>query len=152
MVDRVNDASRVLLALKAALQADVATAQLTTKCMGLANTNAAAAANGWVGLYVNRASYRPRSIGSGQRNWTFTPSFKVIVQATDTSSGEAAYVKLERYMRSVLDVILANPTLAAYVDGTLTGIDVDYGAQEDDAKSLHFEGVVMTLTYDSRSA
>lgn len=151
MVDAVNDASEVLITLREALRSDPSTAGLPVKLMGLVNTDMNVAKNGWVGVYVNRATLRPRTAGAGSRNWSFAPSLKIVVQASDARSSENAYVRLEKYITDVLNVVLSNPTLRAKIDGTLMSIDVDYGAQEDDAASLHFEGAVLTLTYESRS-
>lgn len=151
MVDEVRDASEVLSGLRDALKSSYATSDLPVKMMGLINSDAGKAKNGWVGLYVSRASLRPRTAGAGSRNWGFTPSVKIVVQASDVQNSENAYVRLEKYIKSVIDVVFADPSLGGRIDGTIISIDVDYGAQEDDAKSLHFEGAVLTLNYDSRS-
>lgn len=151
MVDQVNNAADVLKALKTALNNDTNTSNVPVKVMGLVNSDPHVAKNGWIGLYVDKATYRPRTIGAGSGNWQFVPFFKVVVQASDQSSSENAYSRLEALITKVLNVVLANSTLLGFVDGTLNMIDVAYGAREDDLKSLHFEGAVLTLGYLSSS-
>ena len=151
MVDRVNNAYDVLKALASTMRRTPELSTVPVKVMGLVNEDPNQAVKGWVGLYVDRSSYRPRALGAGMKSWTESPQFKVIVQASDAGSSEAAYAKLEELKGKVLDAIFADKTLGAYVDGSLLAIDVAYGAKEDDKVSLHFEGAVLTLTYESRT-
>lgn len=151
MVDQVNNASDVLNALEAAFNNDTNTSDVTTKVMGEVNKNPNVAASGWIGLYVDHATLRPRTIGSGSGNWQFNPTFKIIVQASDQTNSKNAYAKLEALITKVVNVVLANPVLNGFVEGSVVAIDIDYQGHEDDKASLHFEGAVLSVGYQSAS-
>ncbi|HEX7012330.1 MAG TPA: hypothetical protein VF161_06280 [Steroidobacteraceae bacterium] len=150
MVDTVRDPSVVLKALKQALQTDVRTKDMVVKCMEVANTNPDLAKRGWVSLYADADEYTPRTAGAGRGNWNWNPTLRAIVQASDLSSGEGTLEKLGVYLKAVVDVVLANKTLAEHVEA-LTNIRVEYAIREDDAKSLHFIGALVTMQFDGRS-
>jgi hypothetical protein len=147
VVDTVKDLGPILKSLEEQLKNDSRTKDHIIKRMGLVNGDPNLAINGWIGLYADTVTYGPRTIGTGQRNWNFSPTFRIIVQRVDRADSARAHEKLEESVKAVLDVVLSDPTLTSYVE-VLTGIQVTYAFSEEDRDSLHFEGALITLTFD----
>lgn len=150
MVDTVKDLGEVLKSLETQLNSDTRTKDMVIKRMGVVNTDPNLAANGWVGLYADTVDYGPRTIGAGARNWQFTPTFRIIVQAVDRANSANAHERLEDYIKKVLDVALSERTLGGRVE-TLTGMNITYAFSDEDRDSLHFEGALITLTFVGRT-
>lgn len=146
MVDTVKDLGPILKSLEEQLKSDTRTKDHIIKRMGLVNTDPNLAVNGWIGLYADTVDYGPRTIGTGQRNWDFSPTFRIIVQRVNRVDSALAHEKLEESVKAVIDVVLSDPTLSSYVE-VLEGVQVAYAFSEEDRDSLHFEGALITLTF-----
>lgn len=150
MVDTIQNVSSVAFKLRDALKNDVRTADMVVQIMEQANTSPDIAMRGWVGVYIEKVDYSPRTAGLGQRNWNFIPQFRILVQAVDIESSENAFQKLETYVKSIIDVMMANSSLAATMEA-LTQVSVDYAFRQDNPDSLHFVGALVTMTFEGRS-
>ena len=146
MVDTVKDMSAALLAMKAGLQGDAKTSSMRIKLMAPINSDPGLAVNGWVGVYADQLLLGPRAIGTGSRKWKMDPRIRLVVQAVDQRDPEVAYLKLEGYIKAVLDAVLANPTLASVVDA-LESMTIEYTFQEDDRATLHFLAALVTMDF-----
>lgn len=150
MVDTVKDLGEILKSAEDQLKSDTSTKDMVIKRMGLANTDPNLAMNGWVGLYADTVDYGPRTIGAGNRHWQFNPIFRIIVQAVDRADPANAHEKLEDYIKRVLDVFLSDRTLGGHVS-TLTAMNITYAFSDEDRDSLHFEGALITLSFEGRT-
>lgn len=150
MVDTVKNLGEVLKSAEDQLKSDTRTADMRIKRMGVVNTDPNLAMNGWVGLYADTVDYGPRTIGAGNRHWQFTPTFRIIVQAVDRADSAKAHEKLEDYIKKVLDVVLSDRTLSGHV-ATLNSMNITYAFSDEDRDSLHFEGALITLSFEGRT-
>ena len=150
MVDTVKDLGEVLKQFEDQLQSDTRTSEMRIKRMGVVNTDPNLAMNGWVGLYADTVDYGPRTIGAGNRHWDVKPTFRIIVQAVDRADSSKAHEKLEDYIKKVLDVVLSDRTLGGHLS-TLNSMNITYAFSDEDRDSLHFEGALITLSFEGRT-
>lgn len=104
----------------------------------------------WIGIYRERVRYDPRSLGNHGRSWRAAPTFVLVFQETDWSSGETCEDKLDSLIRYGLDAIVAEPTLRSAI-GMLTSIDVEYIYKMEDEDRIYFQWAKVTLSADVRT-
>jgi hypothetical protein len=150
VVDTVKLVYAALDELRTALLGDIRTKDMTVRMMYPANRRAENARDGWVGLYIDTVAYTPRSAGAGVQNWNSETTLRVVVQASDLADTGRAFEKVSEYLKNVLDVIMANKVLFGQAE-MMGPINVDFAIREEEAKTLHFIGALVTLRYTGRT-
>lgn len=150
MVDKVSTIYDTMLAVRTAMQNDIRTKDYNILLMSPVNRNAETAANGWLGLYVDSAQYRPRTVGSGMGNWGSNTVVRMIAQYSDMESAEKAFENLSTLVKNAVDVLLANPTIQGAAEN-MPSIDVNYASRDTDHTTYYFQAALVTISFISRS-
>lgn len=102
---------------------------------------------GWVGIYRDRIDYPPRTLGMGSGYRQQRISLFLLVQESDSSSGEECEERLEVLLQKCISVLLSDPSLK----GTVQALDDFSVLHEDYSKSdgvyvqmakIEFTGVI----------
>lgn len=100
----------------------------------------------WVGIYKDKMSCQPHTMGRHNKSWKCTVGFDIYVQAVSYKSGSECEEKLDKYMQILKDALWSDSTLGGTV-AQVTGIDTQYTYEKPtDSKSLYFQMAVITLT------
>ena len=138
----------ITTALQAQLTADVTVSEFLASPIvrgGLINNDAGMTP--WIGIYRGAVNYEPRTLGRGLSTYEAYPSVRIIVQETSMDSGEDCENLLEGRVKSVLDAVLADPTIGGTVD-MVTGFGVEYGYVETDRETLYFQSAIITISLE----
>lgn len=86
---------------------------------------------GWVGVYRDRIEYPPRTLGLGSGYRQQRIRLFLLVQESDSSSGEECEERLEQLLQKCIGVLLSDPSLK----GTVQTLDEFTVLHEDYSKS-----------------
>ncbi len=105
----------------------------------------------WIGIYRGDGIYNPERIGRGSNEWELTQNIRILVQAVDLKSGEDCEVKLENYVKILLDAIWLDSTINNTVD-MINSFSVEYTYSEIDRKSLSFQTAIITIEVEVKTS
>ena len=108
------------------------------------NDDPSVAVNGWIGIYRNKISYSPHTLGKGGRNWDAEVTIFIVVQMTSFSSGEDCEDRLEELIIDVLTTVNSNRDIRQTID-MITGLDITYTYDRDNEESTYYQQAIIEL-------
>lgn len=121
---------------------------------GFMNDNPTYARNGWIGIYKNKVSYVPNTLGGANAEgvniqWKFLGSFFTLIQYSSMKSGKVCNQKLESLVQQVILSIFNDPTFNGLIDMILN-VNVDYSAvprfqSSEGSEEVNFQQALVTF-------
>jgi len=98
----------------------------------------------WLGIYTNKVSHTPETIGTTTKRWKGEVVLILVVQATNLKSGAACYELLEQYIKEVVTSVINDTSFGNSID-FIDSLDVDYSYKNTDSTTLYFQEAFITL-------
>ena len=103
----------------------------------------------WVGIYVDKAEFDPRTLGRGADNWRALVEIDVIVQ-THADGGMKSEDALGEATQKVLSAMLSDLTFGGTVE-MIKRFTVNRAYVRTDSKTLDFQHALINITAEVRA-
>lgn len=102
----------------------------------------------WIGVFRDKVSDTPRTLG--HNTWNTTLTLKVIVQAASMESGEDCQTLLDSYVKETRAAILSDLTFGNSVLHT-SQLDTEFNYVDTERESFYYQSAVISIQCEGRS-